>query len=185
VKTCSAIRHDFYAYKQRAKIKSLLSAVIYLTLFHPGFQLLVSIRMQAGLAKIPVFGSILRRCVWYMTSIWTSSEVSFMATLGEGVYFPHPTGVVIGDSWDIGPHATIMQGVTLGRKASENAPASRSSIGEGVTVSAGAKIIGELSIGDFSVVGANAVVTKSLPAHCVAVGVPAKIIKMKNENRIL
>jgi serine O-acetyltransferase len=165
VNYCKAIRNDFRAYKQRTKIDGLLKAVIYLFLFHPGFQLLLSIRAQAGLAKIPLIGVTLRRIVWYTTSIWTASEVSFMATVGEGVYFPHPTGVVIGDSWDIGPHATIMQGVTLGKKMAEHTPGTRSSVGEGVTISAGAKVIGELSIGEFTVVGANAVVTKSLPPH--------------------
>jgi serine O-acetyltransferase len=178
------IRNDFYAYKNRLKIKGLFRAIVFLVFFHPGFQLMLSIRLQAELAKIPFIGGILRRFLWYLTSIWTSSEVSFMAKFGEGVYFPHPTGVVIGDTWDVGANSTIMQGVTLGRKASAQVPNSRSSIGKMVSISAGAKVIGEVTIGDFSVIGANAVVTKSLPPHCVAVGIPAKVIKVKNENSV-
>lgn len=185
LKTCRMIRIDFLAYKKRAKISSSVKAAAYLFMFHPGFQLLVSIRLQAGLSRIPIVGSLLRRIVWYATSIWTSTEISFLASFGAGVYFPHPTGIVVGDSWDVGSDVTLMQGVTLGRKASEFAPKSRSVLESGVVISAGAKIIGELSIGAWSVVGANAVVTKSLPANCVAAGVPAKIIKIKNENSLL
>jgi serine O-acetyltransferase len=95
-----------------------------------------------------------------------------------GLYIPHPVGTVIGAT-KIGHNATILQGVTLGAKEIDISylPANRPTIGDNVTIGAGAKVLGGIFIGDNVTIGANAVVTKSLPDHVVAAGVPAKIIR--------
>lgn len=176
----SDIRYDFNYYKERLQIKSNVKAFLILVFFNLGFQLILSIRLQRAVSNIPLIGLFLRRVIWYLTNVLTSSEVSFIATFGRGVFFPHTTGVVIGDTWDIGSRVTIMQGVTLGKKYHQNSPLTRSQIGDDVMISAGAKIIGELSIGNSAIVGANAVVLQSIPAGAVAVGVPAKIIRTES-----
>jgi serine O-acetyltransferase len=83
-------------------------------------------------------------------------------------------GIVIHNRAVIGPDCLIMQQVTIGGTSGvQQVPR----LGKGVYVGAGARILGDVTIGDYSVIGANAVVVKSIPAHCLAVGVPAKVIK--------
>jgi serine acetyltransferase len=95
----------------------------------------------------------------------THIDVSPYAEIGPGVYFYHGLGTVIGKNTRIGRRATICQNVTTG--------AGRPEIGDEVALWAGAKVIGDVRIGDHAEVGANAVVTTDVPSDCVAVGVPA------------
>lgn len=177
------IKQDFNYYKSRLAIPGLLKAIVILFLFHPGFQLLFSLRVQKMVSSIPFVGATIKRILWYFTSVWTSTEISVSAKIGGCVFFPHPTGIVIGDSWDIEDRVTIMQCVTLGRKNSQLKPTRRSIVGSDVSIGAGAKLIGEIDVGNNAVIGANAVVVKSVPEGATAVGVPAKIVE-KHENCI-
>jgi serine O-acetyltransferase len=79
----------------------------------------------------------------------------------------------VGSSVSIGDEVTILQNVTVGRKQAEPGHAPR--IGRGVLLSAGATILGDVSIGDFAKIGAGSVVTHDVPAGCTAVGVPARL----------
>lgn len=98
--------------------------------------------------------------------------------IGLGVKFPHPNGIVIGESTRIGQNCTIFQQVTFGGKNIGDAQNSNyPSIGKNVIIFAGAKLIGNIIIGDNVIIGANSVVNKSFPSNCVIGGVPAKIIK--------
>jgi serine O-acetyltransferase len=105
-------------------------------------------------------------------------EIGLQCEIGGGLYIPHPVGTVIGAT-KIGQNATILQGVTLGAKEIDISylPQNRPTIGDNVTIGAGAKVLGGIVIGDNVTIGANAVVTKSLPDNVVAAGVPAKIIR--------
>jgi serine O-acetyltransferase len=105
-------------------------------------------------------------------------EIGLQCEIGGGLYIPHPVGTVIGAT-KIGKNATILQGVTLGAKEIDISylPQNRPTIGDNVTIGAGAKVLGGIVIGDNVTIGANAVVTKSLPDNVVAAGVPAKIIR--------
>jgi serine O-acetyltransferase len=107
-----------------------------------------------------------------------SIEIGLQCEIGGGLYIPHPVGTVIGAT-KIGQNATILQGVTLGAKEIDISyrPENRPTIGDNVTIGAGAKVLGGIVIGDNVTIGANAVVTKSLPDNVVAAGVPAKIIR--------
>lgn len=177
--TIQTVKADFNYYRNRLQISSFIKSLLLICLFHPGWQLLFSIRIQEQLGRIPYLGSLLRRCLWYITSLFTSTEINIFARFGNCVYFPHPTGIVIGDTWDIGNYVTLMQGVTLGRKDSITAPINRSKIEDGVTVCAGAVVVGELVVGEGSIIGANAVVLENIPPESVAVGVPARVIHRK------
>lgn len=104
-------------------------------------------------------------------------EVSPRVEIGGGLFLPHTVGTVIGAE-KIGECVTIMQGVTLGAKEPDMqfTATSRPIIGSHVMIGAGAKVIGRVMVGDFSKIGANAVVLNDVPPHSVAVGVPAKVV---------
>jgi serine O-acetyltransferase len=138
----------------------------------PGFQLAFSVRLQGLIGRVPFVGPAVRRVIWYFTTIWFGCDIDPGAQFGPGIYFPHPTGIVIGGEWDIGSNVSILQGVTLGRGSETSSY--RSLISDNVQITAGAKVIGAVNIGAGSVVGANAVVLQDVPANAVAVGVPAR-----------
>jgi serine O-acetyltransferase len=95
------------------------------------------------------------------------------ASIGRSVFLDHGTGIVIGAFVEIGDEVTIIQNVTIGRK---DAPAGRAPrIGRGAYISAGATILGDISVGEFAKIGADAVVTMDVPSSCTAVGVPARL----------
>ena len=103
-------------------------------------------------------------------------EIHPGATIGRRLVIDHGVGVVIGETAEIGDDVLIYHGVTLGGKTLD--PVKRHpTIGNRVILGAGAKLIGNITIGDDCRVGANAVVTKSMPAGTVAVGVNAKLIR--------
>ncbi len=91
--------------------------------------------------------------------------------LGGGLLLPHPQGVVIHPGVEIGPNCLVLQQVTLGTGPKPGVP----KLGGHVDVGAGAKILGGVVIGDHAVIGANAVVISDVPAHGLAVGVPAVV----------
>jgi serine O-acetyltransferase len=95
------------------------------------------------------------------------------AAIGTSVFLDHATGIIISALSDIGDDVTILQNVTIGRKPDDRTRAPR--IGRGVLLSSGSSVIGDVSIGDFAKIGADAVVTGDVPAGCTAVGVPARL----------
>lgn len=101
-------------------------------------------------------------------SMWISPKCK----IGKNIHFMHLDGVTIGSGVEIGNNCTIYQQVTIG-KEKEQFP----TIGDNVTIYAGAKVLGGIKIGNNAVIGANAVVLKDVPDNCVAVGIPARIIK--------
>lgn len=97
------------------------------------------------------------------------------ATIGRRVFIDHGTGVVIGETAIVGDDVLIYQGVTLGGvslKVGKRHP----TIEQGVVLGAGAKILGNITIGEFSKIGANSVVVKKVPSHSTAVGIPARVV---------
>lgn len=101
----------------------------------------------------------------------SGADINPLACLGPGMNLVHSAGVVIGPGVVTGPGCWIYQGVTLGTRGGTGQP----SLGAGVHVGAGAKILGPVGVGDGAYVGANAVVTHSVPASRIAVGVPAVV----------
>jgi serine O-acetyltransferase len=95
------------------------------------------------------------------------------ASIGTSVFLDHATGIIVGSFAVIGDEVTIMQNVTIGRKAENPDRAPR--IGKGVLLSTGATILGDVHIGDFARIGAGAMVTSDVPTGCTAVGVPARL----------
>jgi serine O-acetyltransferase len=105
----------------------------------------------------------------------TGADIHPAATLGPGLFIDHAHGVVIGQTAEIGSDVTIYHGVTLGGTSLKRGKR-HPTVGDRVTIGAGAKILGAIAIGDGSRIGANAVVVKPVPANSVVVGVPGQIV---------
>jgi serine O-acetyltransferase len=103
------------------------------------------------------------------TRFWTGIEIHPGATIGRRVVIDHGMGVVIGETAIVGDDVLIYHGVTLGGKVNDRVKR-HPTIGNNVLLGAGAKIIGDIEIGDGAMIGANAVVTKNVPAGAVIVG---------------
>lgn len=145
-----------------------------LLLFTPGFQLVLSIRMQRILRGVPGVGRALRRLLWYWTTILFGCDIDPKAEIGPGLYIPHPTGIVVGGDTVIGQDVTLLQNVTLGRggRTGSGCPI----LEDDVEIYAGAVLIGPIRVGTGARVGANSVVIKDVPAGAVAVGSPARLL---------
>jgi serine O-acetyltransferase len=102
-------------------------------------------------------------------------DINPAARIGKGIMLDHGTGLVIGETAVVGDNVSMLQGVTLGGtgKAEEDR---HPKIGNGVLIGAGAKVIGNIKVGDCARIGAGSVVVKEVPAHTTVAGVPAKVI---------
>ena len=97
------------------------------------------------------------------------------ATLGKGIMLDHATGLVIGETAEVGDNVSILQSVTLGGTGKDEGDR-HPKIGNGVLISAGAKILGNIRVGEGAKVGAGSVVLEEVPPHTTVAGVPAKIV---------
>ncbi|MCZ9305748.1 serine O-acetyltransferase [Corynebacterium sp. c9Ua_112] len=122
------------------------------------------------------------RVISQITRGLTGIEIHPGATIGRRFFIDHGMGVVIGETAEIGDDVMLYHGVTLG--GSELVQRKRHpTIGNGVMIGAGAKVLGPITIGEGSAIGANAVVTKSAPPNSILTGIPAKIRPRKpNQN---
>jgi serine O-acetyltransferase len=108
----------------------------------------------------------------------TGIEIHPGATIGPGFFIDHGMGVVIGETAEIGANVTLYHGVTLGG-ASLDKGKRHPTLEEGVVVGTGAKVLGAITIGANSRIGANAVVVKSVPPNSVVVGVPGQVVRRR------
>ncbi len=115
------------------------------------------------------------RMINYFSRIVTGADIHPGATIGKNFFIDHATGVVIGETAEIGDNVSIYQGVTLGGISTEKKKR-HPTIGNNVVIGAGATILGPITIGDNVRVGAGSVVVKSVPPNSTVVGVPAKIV---------
>ena len=97
------------------------------------------------------------------------------ARIGQGAFFDHGTGIVIGETAVVGDDVSMLHGVTLGGTGAGRGDR-HPKIGKGVLLGAGAKVLGNIAVGDYAKIAAGSVVLKSVPAHCTAAGVPARLI---------
>ena len=104
------------------------------------------------------------------------------ARVGCGIMFDHATGIVVGETAVIENDVSILQGVTLGGTGKEHGDR-HPKIREGVMIGAGAKILGNIEIGQYAKIGANSVVLQPVPDHATAAGVPARIISKSSEQK--
>ncbi|MBW0017292.1 MAG: serine O-acetyltransferase [Mycobacterium sp.] len=166
----SAIRRDIRAAKERDPAAPTTLEVIF---SYPGVHAVWGHRISHWLwrrqARVPA------RALAELTRILTGVDIHPGATLGAGLFIDHATGVVIGETAEVGDDVTIFHGVTLGGTGAESGKR-HPTIGDRVTIGAGAKVLGAIKVGDDSRIGANAVVVKEVPSSAVVVGVPGQTI---------
>lgn len=121
----------------------------------------------------------LGRFLSHLGRILTGIEIHPGARIGRRVFIDHGHGVVIGETAEVGDDCTIYQGVTLGGTKLYKGKKRHPTLGKGVVVGAGAKVLGGFTVGDGARIGSNAVVVKPVPAGTTAVGNPARIIEHK------
>lgn len=110
----------------------------------------------------------------------TGIEIHPGATIGRGILIDHGTGIVIGETAEVGDNCTLYQGVTLGGTGKDTGKR-HPTLEEGVLVGAGAKILGPFTVGAGAKVAANAVVLSPIPAGCTAVGIPARVVRREGK----
>ncbi len=126
---------------------------------------------------------------WFWLGRFTSNVSRFLtgieihpgAVIGRRVFIDHGMGVVIGETAEIGDDCTIYQAVTLGGTSLYRGTKRHPTLGKGVVVGAGAKVLGGFTVGDGAKIGSNAVVVKPVPAGATAVGNPARIIDAERD----
>ncbi len=123
---------------------------------------------------------VIARWISQRTRKITSIEIHPGAAIGRRVFIDHGDGVVIGETAIVGDDVTIYQGVTLGGTG-KDVGKRHPTIGNGVTIGAGAKVLGPITVGDHSKIGAGAIVLKDVPPYCTVVGNPGRIVKKANQ----
>ena len=118
---------------------------------------------------------LLARFLSQVARLLTGIEIHPAAQIGRGLFIDHGMGVVIGETSVIGNDVTLYQGVTLGGTGKEKGKR-HPTIGDGVVIGAGARVLGDIRIGDHSRIGAGSVVLRDVPDHSTIVGVPGHII---------
>ena len=146
---------------------------------YPGVHARVLHRMSntLWLANLKWLARFLSHLARWLTGI----EIHPGATIGRRFFIDHGMGVVIGETAEIGDDVTLYHGVTLGG-TSWTAGKRHPTLGDGVVVGAGAKILGPITIGDGAKIGCNAVVVKDIPAGATAVGIPARILDEEKQS---
>jgi serine O-acetyltransferase len=172
-----AIRQDIRAAKDRDPANPTTLQVI---VAYPGVHAIWGHRISQALwnrgAKVAARGFA------ELTRILTGVEIHPGATLGSGLFIDHATGVVIGETAEVGDDVTIYHGVTLGGSGRDTGKR-HPTIGDRVVIGAGAKVLGAIKIGDDSRIGANAVVVKEVPSGAVVVGVPGQVVSRTGRAR--
>lgn len=143
-------------------------------LLYSGLHALVAHRIAQQLWKCKI--PLLPRLVSQLSRFITGIEIHPGAVIGKGFFIDHGMGVVIGETAIIGDNVTLFQGVTLGGTGKEKGKR-HPTIGNNVVIGAGAKVLGNILVGDNSYIGANAVVLRDVPANSTVVGVPGHITK--------
>ena len=150
--------------------KGLLEVI----LLYQGLHALISHRIAHYFYKMRLF--FFARLVSQISRQMTGIEIHPGAKIGQGFFIDHGMGVVIGETAIIGDNVLLYQGVTLGGTGLEKGKR-HPTIGNNVVIGTGAKVLGNITIGDNSYIGANAVVIKDVPPNSTVVGVPGRVTK--------
>lgn len=140
---------------------------------YPGFHALVFHRIAHSLysQKVP----FLPRLISHISRFLTGIEIHPGAVIGHSVFIDHGMGVVIGETAIIGNYCLIYQGVTLGGTGKETGKR-HPTLGENVVVGGGAKVLGNINIGNNVRIGASSVILRDVPSSCTVVGIPGRVV---------
>ncbi|QNO14812.1 serine O-acetyltransferase [Alkalicella caledoniensis] len=146
---------------------------IEIILCYPGFHALFFHRLANKFYKRKMV--TLARFISQFSRWVTGIEIHPGATIGKGVFIDHGTGVVIGETAEVGDFVTIYQGVTLGGTGKEKGKR-HPTVQENCIIGAGAKVLGPFTVGENSKIGAGSVVLEEVPPNSTVVGIPGKIV---------
>lgn len=149
--------------------KSVLEVVV----CYPGLHALLFHRVAHWLYQRHLV--LLPRMISQLARFLTGIEIHPGAKIGKGFFIDHGSGVVIGETSEIGDNVTIYQGVTLGGTGKEKGKR-HPTIGNNVVIGTGAKILGSFKIGDNVKIGAGSVVNKPVPDDCTVIGIPGRVV---------
>lgn len=165
------IRKDIRAVMQR---DPAARNVVEVVLLYSGFHAILLHRLAHRLYRWHL--KFLARLISQISRFLTGIEIHPAAVIGGGFFIDHGSGVVIGETTEIGENVTLYQGVTLGGTGKEHGKR-HPTLEDGVVVGAGAKLLGSFTVGQNSKIGAGAVVLKSVPPNCTVVGNPGQIVR--------
>lgn len=140
---------------------------------YPGFHALLAHRVNHVLWRAGL--RFLARALSQVVRFFTGIEIHPAAKIGRRVVIDHGMGVVIGETAEVGDDCVLYQGVTLGGTGKEKGKR-HPTLGRGVLVGAGAKVLGAITVGDYAKIGAGAVVLRNVPPHATVVGVPGRVV---------
>jgi len=148
---------------------------------YPGLHALTIHRFTHWLhyRQIPLLPRLIAYCARFITGI----DIHPAATIGKGVFIDHGMGVVIGETAIVGDYVLLYQGVTLGGTGKETGKR-HPTIGNHAIVGAGAKVLGNIQIGDCARIGAGSVVLRDVPTHATVVGVPARVCRTNQPDSV-
>jgi serine O-acetyltransferase len=157
-------------FREDPAAKSTLEIV----LCYPGFHAVLWHRVAHKLYRSHLY--LLSRILSSVSRLLTGIEIHPGATIGRRFFIDHGMGVVIGETVEIGDDVLIYQGVTLGGTGGEKGKR-HPTIGNSVVIGAGAKVLGNILVGDFSKIGAGSVVVHPVPEHSTVIGIPGRVAK--------
>jgi len=169
------IRSDFRAIFERDPAATNRFEV---ALTYTAFHAVLLYRLAHALVELGI--PVLPRLISTIARFLSGVEIHPAAQIGPRFVIDHGTGVVIGETTEIGDNCLLFQGVTLGGTGKEHKKR-HPTLGDHVVVGAGAKILGSMRIGSYTKIGSNAVVLSPVPDHCTVVGVPGRIARIKGE----
>jgi serine O-acetyltransferase len=157
-------------------------SVLEIFLCYPGFHAILAHRFahKLYLWRVP----LVPRVISQISRFFTGIEIHPGATIGRRFFIDHGTGVVIGETSEIGDDVLLYQGVTLGGTGHEKGKR-HPTIGNSVVLGTGAKILGNIRIGDNVKVGAGSVVVHPVPDNSTVVGIPGRVVRIRPEGGVL
>ncbi len=168
------LRSDIHMVRGTSKNSS--SDLLYI--IHPRMWPVVIFRLSSLFTQYRL--GIVGKMFALVNQILFSCDIARNAKIEGGLYLPHPSGVVIGEHAVVGKNCIIHQGVTLGDRG-ECHEGSDPTLGDYIEVGTGAKVLGVIHLGDYVRVGANSVVLQDVEAYGVVAGIPAKLIRIRDD----
>jgi len=157
-------------------------SVVEIFFCYPGFHAILAHRLAHKLYRWNV--PLLPRLISQVSRFVTGIEIHPGATIGRRFFIDHGMGVVIGETTEIGDDVLLYQGVTLGGTGNETGKR-HPTLGNHVVVGTGAKVLGNIRIGNHVRIGAGSVVVHPVPDNSTVVGVPGRVVRIRDENGVL
>jgi serine O-acetyltransferase len=172
------IYRDFKACFERDPAARAPLGALEVILLYSGFHAVAFYRFAHFLNsfKVPFIPRLISQIARFLTGV----EIHPGAKIGPGFFIDHGMGVVIGETTEIGENCTIYQGVTLGGTGKQRGKR-HPTLGNNVVVGVGAKVLGNIKIGNHAKIGGGSVVIHSVPDYCTVVGVPAEIVRIDGQ----